>query len=218
MISRVGMAPRRPGLTTEAFVRHWRTTHADAAGRIPGLRRYVQLHPVVVGDRLPLPYPGFDACSILDFDDLAAMDEGFASPLYQREVATDEQTFIDKQRFSLLLCEPRRHQPIEPGSVVLATLLRRHAAVPADEFVGAALQAWPPDGDVPGHEQYVTVHAGREGRQVDAGEMLDLRAYPTVAEAVDDLCDEARGVERDLRVAGLAFGLVRLVARVHRVV
>ena len=133
MISRIGMAPRQPGFTTDSFVRHWRTTHADAAAKIPNLRGYTQLHPVLVGGRIPLPYPGFDACSILDFDDLDAMDEGFRSALYQDEVAADERGFVDKQRFSLLLAEPRRHRPIEPGAVVLATLVRRHPAVPADD-------------------------------------------------------------------------------------
>ncbi len=172
---------------------------------------------MLVGGRIPLPYPGFDACSILDFDDLDAMDEGFRSALYQDEVAADERGFVDKQRFSLLLAEPRRHRPIEPGAVVLATLVRRHPAVPADELVEAVLHAWPPDTSGLGHEQYVTVGAGRGGRQVDAAELLDLRAYPTPAQAVEDVCDEQGGVARDLRLAGLAFGLVRLVARTHRV-
>ena len=101
MITRFGMAPRRAGLTTSEFVEHWRTAHAEAAARIPNVLRYVQLHPVLVDGRLPLPYPLFDACSMIDFASIEAMDAGFASPIYAGAVRADEDRFIDKTAFSL---------------------------------------------------------------------------------------------------------------------
>ncbi|MGH2882625.1 MAG: EthD domain-containing protein, partial [Solirubrobacteraceae bacterium] len=67
------MAPRAEGLTFEAAQEHWRTAHGDVASGIPGLRGYVQNH-AVLRDGLPLlPYPGFDACSELEFADFDAM-------------------------------------------------------------------------------------------------------------------------------------------------
>ena len=41
MITRIGMAPRLRSATIGQFQDHWRTSHADAAGQIPGVRRYV---------------------------------------------------------------------------------------------------------------------------------------------------------------------------------
>ena len=68
MIIRFGMAPRLPGSSFEAFQKHWMTSHADAAGAIPGLLAYTQNHSVLVEGKPLLPYPGFDACSELLFE------------------------------------------------------------------------------------------------------------------------------------------------------
>ena len=106
MITRFGMAPRSHGMTIDAFRHHWRTSHADAAGQIPGLRRYTQNHSLLDdhGHYL-LGYPGFDACSELDFDSVQAMDEGFASETYRNTVVADENDFVDKTRFSIVVTD-----------------------------------------------------------------------------------------------------------------
>src|SRR6266511_2911650 len=97
MIVRVGMAPRRRGMTTAEFQAHWRTTHADSALLTPGLECYVQNHAVVGSDGgYVLPYPGFDACAETEFASVAVMDAGFASPAYQETVQADELDLIDK--------------------------------------------------------------------------------------------------------------------------
>lgn len=105
MITRLGMAPRLEGHTYEQFQHHWRTSHADAAGKIPNLRRYVQNH-AVLRDGVPvLGFPGFDACSELDFDSVELMTEGFASEEYQVRVRADERAFVEKSRFSSILAD-----------------------------------------------------------------------------------------------------------------
>ncbi len=106
MITRFGMAPRRADMSIDQFQRHWRTSHADAAGQIPGLRRYTQNHSLLEYGRYLLGYPGFDACSELDFDSVEAMDQGFASETYQTLVRDDEDDFIDKSRFSIVVATP----------------------------------------------------------------------------------------------------------------
>src|SRR5579884_1157512 len=106
-ITRVGMAPRADGLTVEAAQEHWRTAHGDVASGIPGLRSYVQNH-AILRDGLPLlPYPGFDACSELQFDSFDAMRAGFASKHYQSAVRADESNLIDKTRFMMALTRRR---------------------------------------------------------------------------------------------------------------
>ncbi len=218
MITRVGMAPRRADLTPAESLAHWRTAHADAAARIPGLRRYVQLHPVLVDGAFPLPYPGFDAGSLLDFDDVDAMRAGFASPVYQSLVRADEGDFIDRSGFHLVLTRREvRRRLDEP--VVLATFWRRHpAAGPADlangleELLAPAVAA-----EGRGHERLVPLGFDDGGRLRDACEAIDLVGFADADEALDwTLRGTGAMLDRDL--AGCVFGAARLVSRPHRVV
>ena len=214
MITRLGMAPRADGLSTAGFVEHWRTTHSVAAGRIPGLRRYTQFHPVLVDGRLPLPYPGFDACSLLQFDSLESMDAGFASAVYRDEVMPDEAVLVDKSRFSLFLGgEARTSSAVPGGTVVLLTLLRRHPALTPEEF-GAVLEG-PWSEWAGGHEQYVALGAGRSGRQTDVADAVDVRAFDDPRGALAWLTSEEDGVANDVRMAGLVVG--RVLARTYQV-
>lgn len=218
MITRFGMAPRRADLTPQQALEHWRTAHADAAARIPGLRRYVQLHPVLEDGAHLLPYPGFDAGSLLDFDDLAAMETGFASPTYQDDVRADERSFVDTAGFSLVLADRLVRRPVvEP--VVLLTMWRRHpAATDAGlherlaEAMDAAVAA-----DGRGHERLLPVPHDHGGRWVTACEAVDLVGFPDPGEAVAWLRHGAgRAVDRDL--APVVMGTARLVCRPHVVV
>jgi uncharacterized protein (TIGR02118 family) len=99
------MAPRLSGHTYEEFQHHWRTSHADAAGKIPNLLRYVQNHAVLQDGKPVLGFPGFDACSELDFASVELMNEGFASEEYQVRVRADERAFVEKSKFSSILGE-----------------------------------------------------------------------------------------------------------------
>ncbi|MDP3769139.1 MAG: EthD family reductase, partial [Dehalococcoidia bacterium] len=44
MVKLIYCIARKPGMPVEEFQRYWRQTHGPIAGRIPGLRRYVQCH------------------------------------------------------------------------------------------------------------------------------------------------------------------------------
>ena len=87
MITRFGSAPRLPRMSAGEFSAHWRTSHADAVRHLPGLRRYVQNHPLLIEGRPVFPYPGFDAASELDFDSVEAMEAAFGSVAYREAVA-----------------------------------------------------------------------------------------------------------------------------------
>ena len=127
MITRFGMAPRLKGASVEEFQEHWKTSHADAAGQIPNLRRYTQNHGVIVDGDYLLGYPGFDACSELDFDSVEDMEQGFASETYQTLVRADEDDFVDKTRFSMMVGRQVGASPGH-GQIKLITMLRAHPA------------------------------------------------------------------------------------------
>ncbi len=72
-----------------AFDKHYFGTHIPIAKKIPGLRKYeISKGPVLT----PLGPSGFHLIATLHFDDLAAIQNAFASPEGQA-AAADVQTF-----------------------------------------------------------------------------------------------------------------------------
>ena len=215
MITRIGMAPRRPGSTVREFQEHWRTAHADAALRIPALRAYVQNHAVLdEHDRPVLPYPGFDACAETSFDALDSMDAGFASREYQQDVRADEAVLIDKTRFFLLLCE---RQPVFDASppedaIKLMTFHRVHPlssrAALLETAHGAYAEAVRASGALR-HELLVPLPEAHEGRQPAHCELVDAVTFADAAAALDFLA----GPALDAVWGGVVFGRERLLAR-----
>ena len=222
MITRVGMAPRAAGLTYEAFQEHWRSEHAGLAGEIPGLRSYVQNHAVLADGRPLLPYPGFDACSELEFDDLASMDGGFASEHYRQAVTADEHALIDKSRFGMILTERRVLSPGDPGrdAVKLLTFmpvdprstraaLDEVLAGPYHEIVAAAAPIR--------HEQLLEIPGAHDGRIPAFCAAVDVLWFRSVEAALELVRGEV-GHRAGYALAGSTFGLVRVLARPIRVV
>lgn len=222
MIVRVGMAPRRTGMTTAEFQAHWRTSHADAALLIPGLERYVQNHAVVTDGRYVLPYPGFDACAETEFASVEVMDAGFASPEYQQTVRADEIELIDKAAFFCALTEREVLLDGTPAetAVKLITLVRVHpiAARPAllaamrGPYAAAVAGADGPRR----HELLVTSPEAHHGRYPIACDAVDEVWFDTPEAALEFLTGDA-GVTAWLHLSGLALGTERLVARPLRV-
>jgi uncharacterized protein (TIGR02118 family) len=96
MVKLIYCISKKPELSVEEFQRYWRDTHGPIAGRIPGLRRYVQCHVV------PELYaretkPAYDGAAELWFDDLDAMRAAMQSPETQAALE-DEKNFIDHTR------------------------------------------------------------------------------------------------------------------------
>ncbi|GIU93380.1 MAG: hypothetical protein KatS3mg011_2286 [Acidimicrobiia bacterium] len=90
------------------------------------MTRYVQNHGILSGGRYLLGYPGFDACSQIDFESVAAVEEGFASGFYRESVTWDERAFVDKSRFSLVVGQPLVVRAGEERGVKLLSFLRLH--------------------------------------------------------------------------------------------
>lgn len=222
MIVRVGMAPRAAGLTYEACQEHWRNEHADLAGQLVGLRGYVQNH-AVLRDGLPLlPYPGFDACSELSFDDVAAMDAAFASEHYRESVTTDEHSLIDRSRWTMLLTDRRivEDGDVPDGAVKLLSFLPRHPAsapgaledVLARRYADVVADAGPLR-----HHQLLVREADHEGRVPPICAAVDQLWFSDVDTALGFVFGEV-GHAASYELAGATFGVERILARPNRVV
>lgn len=218
MITRFGMAPRRTDMTIEQFQEHWRTLHADAAGQIPGVRRYTQNHSLVHEGRYLLGYPGFDACSELDFDSVTEMEEGFASETYATIVRADEDDFVDKGRFSLVVAQPTVVVDAEPGAVKIIRMYTSHRSRTTAELI-AALQGPIADALEPLGGRYVVYQS------VDEPHSGPPPAFDAIAtlwvkdkEAVEGALRSDAWASADLALSGYASGQVTLAAQPVEVV
>jgi len=84
----VGFVRRKPGMTFEAFQKHWREVHGPLGAALPSLRRYVQSHP------RPSAYdrgrdPAWDGVALIWFDSAPALRAATATPEWDRAKADD---------------------------------------------------------------------------------------------------------------------------------
>jgi uncharacterized protein (TIGR02118 family) len=222
MITRVGMAPRASGLTYASFQEHWRSEHAGLAGELPGLRGYVQNHAVLDAGRPLLPYPGFDACSEIQFDSLAAMDEAFASEHYLGAVTADEHSLIDKARFGLVLTERRvlLAGDVDEGAVKLLTFLPIDPRSTQDAFAGVLAGPYREIVAEAGplrHEQLLEIPGAHAGRLPAVCAAVDIVWFASSDDALGFLHGDV-GHRAGYALAGTAFGLERLLATPVRIV
>ncbi|HEX2173726.1 MAG TPA: EthD domain-containing protein [Dehalococcoidia bacterium] len=92
MVKAVAIIKRRPDLTFQQFVDHWRNVHAPLALQIPGVIKYVQ------SPALQRPgaksQPAVDGIAEIWFESIDTYRAGFATPAAEALLA-DEQNFID---------------------------------------------------------------------------------------------------------------------------
>ena len=208
MITRIGMAPRSPGVTFDVFRQHWRTTHAQAAGVILGVRRYVQNHAVVVGYRPSFPYPGFDACSELDFDSIDDMNAGFASNEYQRITKPDEAAFVDKSRFSLFVARAEVIAPEPDHGLKLMSFLRAHPEVGRPALIDVMVG---PYGEAVEMAKGRTLFVPAENGPNPACDLIDDLWFSDLAEVNSFLASEG-WARAQWELSGKAFGIEHLVS------
>jgi uncharacterized protein (TIGR02118 family) len=210
VITRLWMGLRRSGSSADEFRSHWRDVHAGLGARLPGLRRYVQNHPLHE-DGLP-PWPWFDGCSELDFDDVAAMRACFDSPA-MREADADEAHFADPDRFALAITrrEVLADRGPGPGSVRLLTFLRANPASDAaallDALRGPYAEAVAATGPLR-HEQLVVLPEAHAGEVPPACDAVDAIWFESQAAGRAWLGSPA-AVRGALHLAGHAFGTER---------
>jgi uncharacterized protein (TIGR02118 family) len=78
MVKLLLLVSRLPGLTIEQFTEHWEQVHGPLAAKLPGLRRYVQNHPVL--EAYGVRGMSHDGYAELWFDDLPSLQAAYASP------------------------------------------------------------------------------------------------------------------------------------------
>ena len=209
---RLAMAPRKAGFTPAEAQRHWREAHADTAALIPGLRRYVQHHAVLIDGQPVLPYPGFDACAELAFDSVEAHDAGFGSAHYRGAVRADEDRFVDKTSFSWALCEPSTLLDRSDGHtledpVTLLWLWRAHP-VGGRDALEAGVVAWADaivaDTTVLRLDRLLVRHDWHEGRPPPACDAAAVLTFDGLDAARGHLAGIAQHAA--LALAGRAFG------------
>jgi len=84
----IGFVRRKPGMTVEAFQRHWREVHGPLGAALPTLRRYVQSHTRLSAYNRGRD-PAWDGIAIIWFDDSAALRAATTTPEWDRANADD---------------------------------------------------------------------------------------------------------------------------------
>lgn len=102
MIKLVYCITKKPSLTDEEFFHYWKDIHGPIGARIPGLRKMVQSHRLVVpGDSRP---PDYDGMVELWFDDIQSLLAARATPEW-RASSEDEANFIDHTQVAYFISE-----------------------------------------------------------------------------------------------------------------
>lgn len=215
MLTRVGAAARRAGMSVQEFQGHWRSHHGPTAGAIANLRRYVQHHAVLIDGAPVLPYPGFDACSELDFDSIEAMDDGFTRAAEQGDLRADEDRFVDKSRYSWVLGEADQRVPDRDvdDPVTIVTWWRAHPGAPHDRLLEVLTGEWEaalPD-DVAGRRIIVSRADWHTDRPPPSADAVEVITFAGLAAACSFLAVDAQAAGPLL--AGVAFGSERHLAR-----
>ncbi len=161
MLKMVIFFKRRTGMPVEAFQEHWRIRHAEIIAKLPGIRRYVQNHP------LPSAYrkgePPFDAVAESSFENSEAMKALVGTPQYDAVLA-DEPNFIERSSMGSIITEEHvvKDGPAGEGAVKSITLVTHRDGMPIDEFFRYWIESHGPlCASLPEFKRYVQCHTRR---------------------------------------------------------
>ncbi len=100
-VKNIEFVTHKPGMSIEAFQRHWHEVHGPLGASIPVVRRYVQSHTrksIYQSGKTP----AYDGVALTWFDDTQAMRVSATTPEYARTRA-DEVNFIDAGRLPFII-------------------------------------------------------------------------------------------------------------------
>lgn len=212
MLTRIGFAPRAPGLSIEQAQAHWASRHAEVAGALPGLQRYWQAHAVLKDGQPLLPWIGFDCCSELDYESIAAIDASFCSDHYFAEVLPDEAYLIDKTRGGSLTT----HRELLAGTVdpahVRLMIFMRAAPLRGIATLADAVRALPTAGNA--RQLYVALEGAEAAQRVGLYDVVESLWFDTSEQALD-FALSAEQAERRRTIAAFVRGADHLIATTH---
>jgi uncharacterized protein (TIGR02118 family) len=169
MVKAIYFIKRKPGMNLDEFDEHWRTLHAEAVKKVPGLRRYVQCHTIRAGYRKSEPI--YDGVAELWYDDVAAMRRIADAP-ESRAALADDATFLDMSKMDFILTEERvqKDGPVAPSMMHLVEFVRRKPGMEVEAFQRYWREVHGPLGaKIPQMRRYVQSHvrpgAYRGGRR-----------------------------------------------------
>ena len=102
MIKLVYCITKKPELTDEQFFHYWQEIHGPIGARIPGLRKLVQSHRIIVPTDSRTP--DYDGMAELWFDNMEALLAARATPEW-RASSEDESNFIDHSKVAYFISE-----------------------------------------------------------------------------------------------------------------
>ena len=109
MVKLVALLRRRPDLTHDEFLRHWRERHTPLLLGLPEfmglLRRYVQGRPAGSFAADATGAEPWDGAAEMWFESLEEMGRAFALPCYLGVIRPDEERFLDLSRCAALVVE-----------------------------------------------------------------------------------------------------------------
>lgn len=102
MIKLMYCITKKQGLTDDEFFQYWRNVHAPIGARIPGLRKLVQSHRLVLpGDQY---HPDYDGVAELWFDSVESLLAARGSEEWTASTS-DEENFVDHSKVAYLVTE-----------------------------------------------------------------------------------------------------------------
>lgn len=163
MINAITLLKRRQDLSADEFQHYWRNQHADVIATLPGIRRYVQSHPLL--EIYPEDDPIYDGVAELWANDSQAFRDIGASDAYAA-VQADEQNFLDRKANALVLTDEHiiKDGTVADDGVKCIRLLTRAQDMPVDEFQSYWLNRHGPlVASLPLLDRYVQYHARAGG-------------------------------------------------------
>ncbi|NNL86771.1 MAG: EthD domain-containing protein [Myxococcales bacterium] len=142
MIKLAVLLQRKPGMSFEAFDRHWDGPHGDLVVGIPEfmrhVRRYSQSHvvdPSYEGAGMEWQAAKIDGIAEVSFDDVDAMTAAFNEPRFVELVGTDDAQFIDGGAVSVLVTQEIEKIPLNGSPAVkLSVAIKRPDGMSFDAF------------------------------------------------------------------------------------
>ena len=206
MVKIVIFFKRKPGMTVEAFQRHWGDSHARLVEKLPGLRRYVQNHALT--ETYAKGEPAFDAVAESSFDDTQAMKALLSTDEYAA-VTADEPNFIDAATLGSIITEEHlvKDGAAAREAVKSISFVSRKAGMPVGDFFRYWVDVHGPlCRAAPSLRRYSQNHTRLSAYQGGRNP-----AYDGVAMSWFDSMDALRAASRSGELAPLAADVPRFV-------
>lgn len=213
MITRIVLAPRRAGLDIDEFQEHWYRKHGPLVARLRNIRRLWQHHAVLREGAPLLAWPGFDACSEMDFDDTEALRAALSDEHYPRELRQHSAELVELDKAGIMLAQRERISgAAATEGVALMTFMRRAPGRTQAELA-ATLRDAEQASEAHAREMYVAFELPSQLSCFDA---LEVQWFAT-PEQVERYLRSCEALQHRHRLAHLVRGVERVISRVRAI-